>query len=232
MRRLVSVSSMGYPLTSNCGEFAIHKIGILDALQCSQNLDAQFLGVAHALLLGGELVQGHVVFDVVGYERAILRRHGAEVAGGKVRVGGQVGVTATLDDVAHLVAGEVSLEVGLDSGDGLGLFRFDIGDELGKFLFQQFVLGLKARDEAEDLLKNLAQRQAPIHGGGFAQLVEGVVLLGLVEDLAVDVVDHAIPLAGLDRFRDGLVLAHGILEFLEEHAVDFHPFVADGLLLD
>src|SRR5450759_3700738 len=80
MRRLVSVSSMGYPLAFNYGEFAIVKIGIVDALQCSQNLDAQFLGIAHALLLVGELIQGHVVFDVIGYERAILRRQGSDVA--------------------------------------------------------------------------------------------------------------------------------------------------------
>src|SRR5450830_1008621 len=152
MRRLVSVSSMGYPLASNYGEFAIIKIGIVDALQCSQNLNTQLLGIAHVLLLDGELIQGHVVFDVIGYERAILGRHGAEVAGGKVGVGGQVGVAAALDDVTHLVAGEVGLEVGLDGGDGLSLIRLDIGDELGELLFQQFILGLEARDEAEDLL--------------------------------------------------------------------------------
>ncbi len=67
---------------------------------------------------------------------------------------------------------------------------------------------------------------------GFAQLVEGVVLLGLVEDLAVDVVDDAVPLPGLDGLRDGLVLAHGVLELLEEHPVDLHPLIADGLFLD
>ena len=108
---------------------------------------------------------------------------------------------SALDDVAHLVAGDVGLEVGLDGRDGLGLFGLGVGDELGELLFQQFVLGLEARDEAEDLLQDLAQGQAAVHGGGFAQLVEGVVLLGLVEDLAVHVVDDAIPLPGLDGCR-------------------------------
>ena len=159
-------------------------------------------------------------------------RHGPEVAGGKDRVGGQVGELPALDDVAHLVAGDVGLEVGLDGRDGLGLFGLGIGDELGELLFQQFVLGLEARDEAEDLLQDLAQGQAAVHGGGFAQLVEGVVLLGFVEDLAVHVVDDAVPLPCLDGGGDGLVLAHGVLEFLEEHAVDLHPLVADGLFLD
>ena len=31
---------------------------------------------------------------------------------------------------------------------------------------------------------------------------------------------------------DDVVLAHGVLELLEEHAVDLHPLVADGLFLD
>ena len=107
-----------------------------------------------------------------------------------------------------------------------------VGDELGELLFQQFILGLEARDEAEDLFQDLTQRQTAIHGGGFAQLVEGVVLLGLVENLAIDIVDDAIPLPGLDGFSDGFVLAHGVLKFLEEHAVDLHALEANGLLLD
>ena len=50
------------------------------------------------------------------------------------------------------------------------------------------------RNEAQDLLQDLAKCQATVHGGGFAQLVEGVVPLGLVEDFAVHVVDDAVPL--------------------------------------
>ena len=93
-------------------------------------------------------------------------------------------------------------------GDGLGFLGLVVGDELGELLFQQLVLGLEARDEAEDLLEDFAERQAAIHGGGLAELVEGVVLLGLVEDLAVHVVDDAVPLPGLDAGGDGVVLAH------------------------
>ena len=94
------------------------------------------------------------------------------------------------------------------AGIAVGLFGLVVGDELGELLFQQFVLGLEARDEAEDLLQDLAQGQPAVDGGGFAELVEGVVLLGLVEDLAVHVVDDAVPLPGLDGCRDDLVLAH------------------------
>jgi len=107
-----------------------------------------------------------------------------------------------------------------------------VGDELGELFFQQFILGLEARDEAEDLFQYLAQGQVAVHGGGFAQLVEGIVLLSLVEDLVVDVVDNVVPLPGLDGLRDGLVVAHGLPELLEEHAVDLHPLVADGCFLD
>ena len=114
-----------------------------------------------------------------------------------------------------------------------GLFGLVVGDELGEFLFQQFVLGLEARDEAEDLLQDLAQGQAAVHGGGFAQLVEGVVLLGLVEDLAVHVVDDPVPLAGFDSVGPMNSFSRTtFLEFLEEHAVDLHPLGADWLFLD
>ncbi len=91
------------------------------------------------------------------------------------------------------------------AGIGFGLFGLEVGDELGELLLQQLVLGLEARDQAEDLLQDLAQGEAAVHGGGFAQFVEGVVLLGLVEDLAVHVVDDAVPLPGLDSAGDGLV---------------------------
>jgi hypothetical protein len=64
----------------------------------------------------------------------------------------------------------------------LKLVGLAVGDELGELFFQQFVLGLEARDQAEDLFQDLAQGQAAVHGGGAAQLVEGVVLVGLVED--------------------------------------------------
>src|SRR5712691_898452 len=181
---------------------------------------------------GGELIQGDVVLDVFGNQGAVLLRYGAKIAGGEDRVGGQIGELTALDEMAYLVAGDVGLEEGLDGRDGLGLLGLGIGDELGELLFQQFVLRLEARDQAEDLFEDFAQGQAAVHGGGFAQLVEGVILLGFVEDLAVHVVDDAIPLPGLDGCGDGLVLAHGVLEFLEEHAVDLHALVADGLFPD
>src|SRR5262245_58968351 len=102
---------------------------------------------------GGELVQGDIVLDILRDERSVLLRYGAKIAGGKDRVGGQVGEVAALDDVAHLIAGDIGLEEGLDGGDGRGLCGLGIGDELGELLFQQFVLGLEARDEAENLFQ-------------------------------------------------------------------------------
>src|SRR6266852_1794852 len=62
---------------------------------------------------GGELVQGDVILDVFRDEGAVLRRHGAEVAGGEDWVGGQVGEVPAFDDSAYLVAGDVGLEEGL-----------------------------------------------------------------------------------------------------------------------
>ena len=61
-------------------------------------------------VLSSKLVQRNIVLDVFRNQRAVLRRYGAEVAGGKDRVGGQVGEVLALDDVAYLVAGDVGLE--------------------------------------------------------------------------------------------------------------------------
>src|SRR5512141_480886 len=52
--------------------------------------------------LCSELVQGDIVLDVVRDDGAVPRWHGAEVPGGKRRIGGQIGELAALDDVAHL----------------------------------------------------------------------------------------------------------------------------------
>src|SRR3990167_2749593 len=181
------------------------------------------------MLLCSELVQGDIVLDVFGDERAVLRWHGLEVAVIEKRIGCEILIVLALDDVAHAAAGDVGLEVGLYGRDGRGLFGLGVGDELGELLFQQFILGLEARDEAEDFFQDFAQRQAPIYGGGFAQLVEGVVLLGLVEDLTIDIVDDAIPLPDFDALGDEIVFPHGVFKPLEEHAVDFHAFSCDLL---
>jgi len=146
-------------------------------------------------ILCRELVQGDVVLDVFWNQGAVLRRHGAEVAGGKDRVGGQISEVLALDNVAHLIAGDVGLEECLDGRDGSGLFGLGVGDELGELFLQQLILGLEAWDEAEYLFQNLAQGEAAIHGGSLAQLVKIVILLGFVEDLAVHVVDNAIPVS-------------------------------------
>ena len=59
--------------------------------------------------------RGNIVLDVFGISARYFAGTGAEVAGGKDRVGGQVGEMLALDDVAHLVAGDVGLEEGLYS---------------------------------------------------------------------------------------------------------------------
>ena len=61
-------------------------VGHLAHEDVAGGVDAAFgIGVEHGSPLGGELVQGDVVLDVFGDERAVLRRHGLEVAGGERR---------------------------------------------------------------------------------------------------------------------------------------------------
>src|SRR3989344_1931545 len=99
------------------------------------------------MLLCSELVQGDIVLDVFGDERAVLRRYGLESTAVEKGIGRQIGEVPALNDVAYAVAGDVGLEVVLDGRDGLGLRRLGVGDELGELFFQQFILGLEARDE-------------------------------------------------------------------------------------
>ena len=58
------------------------------------------------------------------------------------------------------------------------------------------------------------KRQPAVHrSGSLAQLVEGVILLGLVEDLAIDVIDDADPnFPPSTACGDGLILAHRVRE--------------------
>jgi len=85
---------------------------------------------------GRKLVQGHVVLDVLGDERAVGLGHGSEVMGAEVRDGGQVGELPAVDDAAHPVTGGVGLEEGLDGRDGPGRLGHTVGDELGELFFQ------------------------------------------------------------------------------------------------
>ena len=107
-----------------------------------------------------------------------------------------------------------------------------VGDELGELLFQQLVFRLEARNEVKDFFQNLPKAQTAVHGGSFAQLVKGVILLGFIKDLTVDVVDDTVPLPGFDSFGNGLILPHGLRKPVEKHAVNLHPFGADGFFTD
>ena len=132
-------------------------------------VDAAFgVGIQHGFPLGGELVQGDVILDILGNQGLELLRNGMKVPEGKDGVGGQLGEIPGIDDVPDLVARHVSLEIGFDGRHGLGLRQLLIGDEFVEFLFQQFVPGLETRDEVEDLFQDLTQGQATVHGGCFA----------------------------------------------------------------
>ena len=116
--------------------------------------------------------------------------------------------------------------------DGAGAVGLVVGDELGEFFFQQFVFGLEAGYQVEDLFQDFAQGEASVNGGGLPQLLQGVVVLGLVEHLAVYVVQDRIPVSGFDGLLDGDVGAHSVCEAVEQHTVNLHALRADGFLPD
>ena len=183
-------------------------------------------------LLSSKLVQRHVILDILGNKPAVRLRHRTKVAGGKSRVGRQCSKASILNDVSGLAAGQIRLEVRPNRRDGLGLVGLVIGDEFGELLFEQLVPRLKTRNEVKNLLQYLAQGYAPIHSRGLAQLGEGVVLLGLVENFLIHIVDGAIPLARLDSLGNEVVFAHLVGKAVEEHPVNPHPLGADLLLLN
>ena len=75
----------------------------------------------------------------------------------------------------------------------------------------------------------------PIASGelfAFPQLFEGIIVARLVENLLVQVVDYAIPLAGLNAGGDEGVLAHDVLKLRIKFAINPHTIETDGFLLD
>ena len=79
-----------------------------------------------------KLIQGHVVLNVIGNEGAVLRRYGLESTAVEKGIGRQIGKVLALDNVAHLIAGDVSLEKIFDDRDGGGLCGLGVGNKLGK----------------------------------------------------------------------------------------------------
>ena len=160
-----------------------------------------------------------------GTEVAVLLGDGAVVGGGEGGVGGEHGELSLVYDVAQVAVGGVCLEVVLDGDDGSGPIRLVVGDELGELLLQKFVFGLEARYEIEDLFQDFAEGQATVNRRGLSQLVEGVVVLGLVEDLPVYVVNDEVPVAGFHSVLYDVVRPNGVGEAVEQHTVYLHALV-------
>ena len=63
-------------------------------------VDAAFgVGIQHGFPLGGELVQGDVILDILGHQGLELLWNGMKVPEGKDGVGGQFGEIPGIDDV-------------------------------------------------------------------------------------------------------------------------------------
>ena len=135
---------------------------------------------------------------------------------------GELSESPPIDNVPHVRVGGVCLEVVSDGDDRLGAVRLVVGHKLIELVFQELVFGLEAGNEAEDFFEDLPQAEAPIHLGGLAESCESVVFLQFVKHIFVHVVDHPIPLAGLDCLPDVLILTHGVCEAVKEHSVDLH----------
>ncbi|MNE78061.1 hypothetical protein D3C80_1744290 [compost metagenome] len=99
--------------------------------------------------------------------------------------------------------------------------------ELLEFILQQLILALEIGDQAENFLQDFLETQAAIHCGCTTQFVEVEIFVGLVEQIGNHVVDGLFPLLVFDLLLQGRVGLDLILEFLEEHAVNFHSLVAN-----
>ena len=104
------------------------------------------------------MIQRYVVFDVLGYAFAPLGRHGAQVTHAKSRVDVQLAKTLVVDDGAQGRIGGIRLEEVLHRQHRRTLVFCQLAlvseQELLEFVFQQLILALEVRDQAEDFLQD------------------------------------------------------------------------------
>ena len=111
-----------------------------------------------------------------------------------------------VEDGADLAIGGIGLKKCFEGGDELGLapvwrsarriWRIPLREQPRPWTY--------SADKAEDFFgRGFAQRETPVHASGLAQFCRGSSIRWLCrEDFLVYVVDHAIPLAGLDGGGD------------------------------
>jgi len=123
------------------------------------------------------------------------------------------------------------VQVVADEHDAL---RFGLVDrhELLELLFEQFIAGLEAVDQAEDAHQHLLPGEAAVHLLILHQFFEGDVVLGAVGVVIAHDLHGALPFAGIDRFDQLGIVQDGAGEAFEELAVDLHAIQADLGLFD
>jgi hypothetical protein len=154
-----------------------------------------------------ELVERHVVLDVFRDAVAPFLGHGLEVGHAEGGIDVEFG-QRPFSMMSRRPVGGIGLEEILHGDDGVGVLVQFLGrlveQEFLEFVFEQFVLrSLKYRESGRRSFPESRAGQAAIHAGGAAQLVEGVELGRLVEQLAADVVDGLVPLLVIDLLIAG-----------------------------
>src|SRR5690606_38510352 len=74
-----------------------------------------------------ELIQGQVVFDVLGEALAPLCWHCLEICHAKGRIDVQLGEALVLDDIAQAIVGDIGIEVIFECDDSIGVLRKFLG---------------------------------------------------------------------------------------------------------
>src|SRR5205814_369184 len=113
-------------------------------------------------------------------------------------IGSKITELFTFNDVADPVARHVCFEIILYRWDSLCFLRFVVGYKLCEFLLEQFILRFESRDEAKDFFENLSQRDASVYSRSFAQLLERIPFACFLKQLAIYVINYAIPVPSFD----------------------------------
>ena len=137
-----------------------------------------------------------------------------------------------VDDVAQLPVGGVGLEEVLHRSNGLGVVWLGGRHELLELVFEQFVLGLEVGIRPKifsRISRRVSRRSTPAALRSLSRLKNSA---GLSNRLRGDVINGLVPLLVVNlRLQRGIGL-DGVLESLEEHAVDLHALRADGFFGD
>ena len=96
-----------------------------------------------------------------------------------------------------------------------------------KFILYQFLFALKEGQDTKDFVQNFPSCDAAITANGAPQLVPGVILVGLIHNVVINIADDSGIVALLILFSRNWIFFDSLLEFIKVHPVNLHALSTD-----